>query len=182
MDCWWFITLFMRDTLIVCYSINQGNTNNKVQLIRCLKMKRLSEYIHFAHSHHETQDKCILRGVLWQKSVTPPPDPQKYPTVWHWKQGGEWKIESYQFFIWPILLNSPFPSLPPSLLFLFLVPPFLSHFPCLLFQLFLGVEIWVVCYKQFNQELFLPASSYINIISLFITFSTILHSQLNYHA
>ena len=33
-------------------------------------MKILSEYIHFVHSHHETQDKCILRGILRQR---PPP-------------------------------------------------------------------------------------------------------------
>ena len=37
-------------------------------------MKRLSEYIHFVHSQHETQDKCILRGVLWQN--TPPWSPE----------------------------------------------------------------------------------------------------------
>ena len=35
-------------------------------VIECLKMKRLSEYIHIILSTHETQDKCILR----QKSVT----------------------------------------------------------------------------------------------------------------
>ena len=28
------------------------------------EMKRLSEYIHFVSSHHDTQDKCILGGVL----------------------------------------------------------------------------------------------------------------------
>ena len=43
-------------------------------------MKRLSEYIHFVYSHHETQDKCILRGVLWQNPVTPP-NPLNYHTV-----------------------------------------------------------------------------------------------------
>ena len=43
-------------------------------------MKRLSEYNHFVYSLHETQDKCILRGVLWHKPVTPPPVPLKYPT------------------------------------------------------------------------------------------------------
>ena len=42
-------------------------------------MKRLSEYIYFVHSHHETQDKCILKGVLSQNS--PPHDPLKYHTV-----------------------------------------------------------------------------------------------------
>ena len=41
--------------------------------IEHLNMQRLSEYIHFVHSHHEIQDKCILRGVLWQKPVTLPP-------------------------------------------------------------------------------------------------------------
>ena len=29
-----------------------------------LEMKRLSEYINCVHSHHETKDKCILRGAL----------------------------------------------------------------------------------------------------------------------
>ena len=43
-------------------------------------MNTLSEYIHFVHSHHETQDKCIIRGVMRQKPVTPH-DPLKYPTV-----------------------------------------------------------------------------------------------------
>ena len=27
-------------------------------------IKRLLEYINFVHFQHETQDKCILRGVL----------------------------------------------------------------------------------------------------------------------
>jgi len=36
-------------------------------------MKRLSEYIYFVHSQHETQDKCILRGLLRQNPVIPPP-------------------------------------------------------------------------------------------------------------
>ena len=38
-------------------------------------MKRLSEYIQFVHSHHETQDKRILIGVFCivkKKPVTPP--------------------------------------------------------------------------------------------------------------
>ena len=40
----------------------------------------VNENIHFVDSHHESQDRCILRGVLWQKPVTPQ-DPPKYPTV-----------------------------------------------------------------------------------------------------
>ena len=52
--------------------ICKGNLNEieiiinqyKIRLIQCLYMKRLSEYIHFVHSQHETQEKCILRGVL----------------------------------------------------------------------------------------------------------------------
>ena len=47
-------------------------------------MKRLSEYIYFVHSQHETQDKCILRGLLRQNPVIPPHDPLKYGKV-----GGE---------------------------------------------------------------------------------------------
>ena len=34
----------------------------------------------FVYSQHETKDKCILKGVLWKKTVTPPHDPLKYPT------------------------------------------------------------------------------------------------------
>ena len=34
--------------------------------------KKLSEYIHFVQSQHETQDKCSLRGVLWLKPVAHP--------------------------------------------------------------------------------------------------------------
>ena len=42
-------------------------------------MKKLSEYLHFIHSHHETLDTWIYRGVLWQKSDKPPhPHPLKY--------------------------------------------------------------------------------------------------------
>ena len=41
-------------------------------------MKRLSDYINFVNSHHGPQDKCILKGVLWQSPV-PPPWPSKYP-------------------------------------------------------------------------------------------------------
>ena len=40
-------------------------------------MKRLSEYIHFVHSQHETQDKCILRGVCDKTFI--PPWPPKIP-------------------------------------------------------------------------------------------------------
>ena len=42
--------------------------------------KKISEYNHFVHSQHETQDKCILRGVLWQKKHPPSHDPLKYHT------------------------------------------------------------------------------------------------------
>ena len=35
--------------------------------------ERLSEYIYFVHSQHETQDKCILRELLRQNPVIPPP-------------------------------------------------------------------------------------------------------------
>ena len=31
-------------------------------------MKRLLKYIHFVHSHHKTQNKCILRGILLKKN------------------------------------------------------------------------------------------------------------------
>ena len=40
-------------------------------------MKRSLKYIHFVHSHHETQDKCILSEVLGQKPG--PPRPPKIP-------------------------------------------------------------------------------------------------------
>ena len=41
--------------------------------IHTMQINRLSEYIHFVHSHHETQDK---------KPVPPPStDTRKYPTV-----------------------------------------------------------------------------------------------------
>ena len=40
-------------------------------------MKRLSEYIHFVHSHHETQE---VYGDKNQSTRTPH-DPIKYPTV-----------------------------------------------------------------------------------------------------
>ena len=33
-------------------------------------MKRLSEYVNFVYSHHETQDKCILSIVT--KTSQPP--------------------------------------------------------------------------------------------------------------
>ena len=39
-------------------------------------MKRLSEYIHFVHSHRKAEDKCIF---YCDKTVTPL-DPLKYPT------------------------------------------------------------------------------------------------------
>ena len=41
----------------------------------------------FVYSQHETKDKCILKGVLWKKTVTPPPWPSKIP---HWGGGQEW--------------------------------------------------------------------------------------------
>ena len=41
------------------------------------KIIRIYSFVHF---QHETKDKCILKGVLWQKPVTPPHDPLKYPT------------------------------------------------------------------------------------------------------
>ena len=55
-------------------------------------MKRLSEYIYFVHSQHETQDKCILRGLLRQNPVIPPPWPLK---IWEgWGGGTNCKTKS----------------------------------------------------------------------------------------
>ena len=39
---------------------------------KIIKHYKKYEYIHFVHSQHQTQDKCILRGVLWQNSNPPP--------------------------------------------------------------------------------------------------------------
>jgi len=46
-----------------------GKSNYKLKSLKIIAtihtmFVRLSEYIHFVHSQHETQDKCILIGVL----------------------------------------------------------------------------------------------------------------------
>ena len=46
---------------------------------KIIKHYKKYEYIHFVHSQHQTQDKCILRGVLWQNS-NPPPHGSGYNT------------------------------------------------------------------------------------------------------
>ena len=56
-------------------------------------MKRLSDYINFVNSHHGPQDKCILKGVLWQSPVPPPLDPLNTPCGGWWKEGQEKKMK-----------------------------------------------------------------------------------------
>ena len=67
-----------KKSLILCFVCvdwwGGGNLGNKYNFCKVKIIRR----IHLVHSHHEAQDKCIKKGVLWQELVIPP-WPSKIP-------------------------------------------------------------------------------------------------------